>query len=165
VDITPRKRLSALVIQPGYWKLTTVRIKQRLHQALPTPPPFLRTVTLYNYTCLDILEDLTLLEDLTIQRHAHDQRRYPSEFVFGQWASGLKRLTLKDPHLRILPSLTRLPILESLDLTGCNKLQSVDTQDVCESLSTLILDRCSAMPSVPPLTRFKPQTRVVFPSI
>jgi hypothetical protein len=62
--------------------------------------------------------------------------------------------------LRILPSLTRLPILESLDLTGCNKLQSVDTQDVCESLSTLILDRCSALRSVPPLTRFKHLTNL-----
>jgi Leucine-rich repeat (LRR) protein len=110
-----------------------------------------------------------LLEDLTIQRHAHDQRGYPSEFVFGQWASGLKRLMLSDPHLRILPSLTSLPILDSLDLTDCNQLQSVDTQDVRESLSTLILNRCSALRYVPPLARFKHLTylrsRVVPPSI
>jgi hypothetical protein len=71
-----QERLSTLVIQPGFWKLTTVRIIERLylHRTLPVPPPALRKVMLYNYTCLDILERLTLLEDLTIQRHAHDQR-------------------------------------------------------------------------------------------
>ena len=78
-----QEKLSALVIQPGYWKLTTVRIKQRLHQTLPTPPQSLRKVELYNYTCLDILEDLTLLEDLTIQRHAHDQRGYRPNLFSG----------------------------------------------------------------------------------
>ena len=115
---------------------------------------------LYNYTCLDILENLTLLEDLTIQRHAHDHRTYPSDFVFGQWASGLKRLMLSDPHLRILPSLTSLQNLDSLDLTDCRQLELVDTEDVHESLSTLILSRCSALRSVPPLTRFKTLTNL-----
>jgi hypothetical protein len=118
-------------------------------------------VMLYNYTCLDILESLTLLEDLTIQRHLlKDHRTYPPDFVFRQWASGLKRLVRSDPHLCILPSLTSLPILDSLDLTDCRRLQSVDAQDVHESLSTLILSRCSALRSVPPLTRFKTLTNL-----
>jgi hypothetical protein len=77
-----QERLSALVIQPGYWKLTTAMIRQQNGYQLPSPPPSLRRVAILNFTCLDILEDLTLLEDLAIFRHACDQRRYPSEFVF-----------------------------------------------------------------------------------
>jgi hypothetical protein len=36
-----QERLSTLVIQPGFWKLTTVRIIERLylHRTLPVPPP------------------------------------------------------------------------------------------------------------------------------
>jgi hypothetical protein len=140
-----QERLSALVIQPGYWKLTTAMIRQQNGYQLPSQPLSLRRVAVLNFTCLDILEDLTLLEDLTILRHACDQRRCPSEFAFGQWTSGLKKVTLNDPDLLVLPSLARLPIIDFLDLSGCNQLQSVAPLVACESLTTLILNGCSAL--------------------
>ena len=160
-DSYTQERLTALVIQPGYWKLTSVMFQHRYEQALPVPPLSLRKLYLSNYPHLDFLEDLTLLEYLVVERHqtvVNNRRtigRLPSEFVFGQWASRLKRLTLMDSMLLTIPSLALLPLLECLDLTGCVSVRSVDIQDASESLSTLKLNHCRTLRSVPPLSRFK----------
>jgi hypothetical protein len=163
-----QERLTALVIQPGYWKLTSVMFQHRYEQALPVPPLSLRKLYLSNFPRLDFLADLTLLEYLVVDRHettVNDMywasrlkqavADIPSEFVFGQWASRLKRLTMMDPMLLTIPSLALLPLLECLDLTGCVSVRSVDIQDASESLSTLKLNHCRTLRSVPPLSRFK----------
>jgi hypothetical protein len=108
------ERLSALLIQPGYWKLTAVMIQARNWNP-PSPPPPLRRLYLFNCTCLDIAVGLTLLEELCIYRDACDQLGHPSDFVFGQWASGLEMVAVIDPHLLILTSLAHLPNIVFLD--------------------------------------------------
>jgi hypothetical protein len=131
-----QERLSALLIQPGYWKLTAVMI-----QARNSPPPSLRRLYLFNSTSLNIAVGLTLLEELCIC----NRLGRPSDFVFGQWASGLTTVVVLDPHLLVLPLLTHLPNIVFLDLTGCNQLQSVVSLVTCQSLTTLILNGCSAL--------------------
>ena len=157
-DLYTQERLTALVIQPSYWKVISVMFEHRYKQAMPVPPLSLRKLYLSNYPRLDFLEDLTLLEYLVVERHqtvVNDMRYIPSEFVFGQWASRLKRLTMMDPMLLTIPSLALLPLLECLDLSGCVSVRSVDIQDASESLSTLKLNHCRTLRSVPPLSRFK----------
>jgi hypothetical protein len=139
-----QRQLSALFIQPGYWKPTTVMMLRSWGgHLLPSPSSFLRKVAIYQYNCLDILKGLIFLEVLGIYRKYPHPLLGRSEFVFGQWASNLTKVTLNDPHVLILPSLAHLPNIGFLDLTGCRRLKSVAPLVVCESLITLIINGCS----------------------
>jgi hypothetical protein len=111
-----QRQLSALFIQPGYWKPTTVMMLRSCSgNLLPSPPPSLRKVAIYQYNCLDILKGLIFLEVLGIYRKYPHPLLGRSEFVFGQWASNLTKVTLNDPRLLILPSLAHIPNIVFLD--------------------------------------------------
>jgi hypothetical protein len=120
---TPGQLTSAFIRQ-NYWKLTGVKLRYSHQSLVPLSSLPISRLQLMDFTSLVGLESMTLIKEVAIYRpapkivHVCDRK---SNYVLDTWTR-LEHITIYDDCLRRIPSLERLPNIESLDMSGCSSV-------------------------------------------